>query len=181
MTSVRDAGLLLGAVLDSMGIAFAIGGSFASSVHGIARSTQDLDFIAAILPGQVETFVAAVEKDFYVDAEAIREAMAHRRAFNVIHFATGLKIDIFPASSHPLGAPQLQRRGPAASFPVISAEDTILVKLCDGGETSERQWNDLRNVVKVQGERLDRDYLRVWSRELGVSDLLVRLLSKDTE
>ncbi len=71
--------------------------------------------------------------------------------------------------------------GSAATFPVISAEDTILVKLDwyrDGGESSERQWNDLRNIVKVQGDRLDRAYLREWSHELGVSDLLVKLLNE---
>jgi hypothetical protein len=190
MSSVREAGLQLGRVLESMSIPYAIGGSFASSVHGIARPTQDLDFIAAILPAQVEAFAAAIRKDFYVDADAIRQAIQYRRSFNVIHFASGLKIDIFPASSHDLGQQQLKRRriaettilgGPAAPFPVISAEDTILVKLRwyrDGGETSERQWNDLRNIVKVQGNRLESEYLREWSRQLRVADLLDRLLSE---
>jgi hypothetical protein len=65
-------------------------------------------------------------------------------------------------------------------LPVISAEDTILVKLSwyrDGGESSERQRNDVLNIVQVQGQRLDWGYLREWSRELGVSDLLDRLFA----
>jgi hypothetical protein len=191
MSSVRDAGLQLGAVLESLNISYAIGGSFASSVHGVARPTQDLDVIAAIVPVQADALATALEKDFYVDSEAIRQAIRHRRSFNLIHFATGLKIDIFPASSDDLGQEQLKRRRlaettilgePAASFPVISAEDTILAGLRyrDGDESSERQWNDLRNIVKVQGDRLDLDYLREWSGRLRISDLLIRLLGETT-
>jgi hypothetical protein len=45
-----------------------------------------------------------------------------------------------------------------------------------GGEQSERQWRDVVGVVKVQGERLDYEYLQKMSAELQVGDLLVRLL-----
>jgi hypothetical protein len=190
MSSVRDAALLVGDLLDSMGITYAMGGSFASSIHGIARPTQDLDLIAAIPPGRIDAFVTAFQRDFYVDSESIQSAIRFRRSFNLIHLETGFKIDIFPVGSHALGPQQLKRRrveqssilgGPAVTVPVISPEDTILVKLSwyrDGGETSERQWNDLRSIVRVQGDRLDQEYLREWSRELGVSDLLDRLLSE---
>jgi hypothetical protein len=190
MSSVRDAVLQVGKALESIGIPYAIGGSFASSVHGVARATQDVDFIAAILPGNAAAFAAALQDAFYVDPEAIREAIRYRRSFNIIHFASGFKIDIFPASAHDLGSQQLKRRrnaetallgGPPALFPVISAEDTILVKLRwyrDGGESSERQWNDLRNIVRVQGARLDVAYLREWSKFLNVADLLERLLGE---
>jgi hypothetical protein len=64
---------------------------------------------------------------------------------------------------------------------VISPEDTVLVKLSwyrAGSEVSERHWNDLRNIVRVQGELLDYGYMHKWSHELGVSDLLARLLSE---
>jgi hypothetical protein len=175
----------------SLAIAYAMGGSFASSVHGIARSTQDLDLIADIRSAQVEAFVAAFHKDFYVDGDSIRAAIQFRRSFNLIHLGTGFKIDIFPIGSHALGPQQLKRRrleqssvlgGPLMTFPVISPEDIVLVKLTwyrDGGETSERQWNDLRNIVRVQGEQLDQVYLGEWSRELGVSELLRKLLAEE--
>lgn len=189
MASIRDAAVQLIQALESLNIPYAVGGSFASSIHGVARPTQDLDLIAAILPGQVTDLAAGLQKEFYVDPEAIRQALRYRRSFNVIHLSTGFKIDVFPVSSHDLGPQQLKRRRmeetvilgePAVSFPVISAEDTILVKLCwyrDGGGSSERQWNDLRNIVKVQGKALDLEYLREWSQRLRVADLLTNLLS----
>ncbi len=64
---------------------------------------------------------------------------------------------------------------------VASAEDIVLAKLERfriGGEVSERQWRDVLGVLKVQGERLDQDYLRRWADALNVSDLLERALSE---
>ncbi len=47
-------------------------------------------------------------------------------------------------------------------FPVASAEDMILSKLDwyrRGGESSERQWNDVLDMIQVCGTNLDADYL----------------------
>jgi hypothetical protein len=58
---------------------------------------------------------------------------------------------------------------------VLSPEDVILFKLewyRLGGETSERQWLDVQNVLKAQAERLDRGYLAHWAKELSVDALL---------
>jgi len=63
---------------------------------------------------------------------------------------------------------------------VSTAEDTILRKLewyRAGGETSERQWNDVRGILQMSGVRLDIEYLRSWAKFLRVRDLLERLLA----
>ena len=65
-------------------------------------------------------------------------------------------------------------------LPVASPEDTILAKRLwyrRGGEVSDRQWSDIRGIVEVQKGHLDLDYLRRWARDLGVEDLLERILS----
>ena len=64
---------------------------------------------------------------------------------------------------------------------VATPEDTVLHKLRwfrDGGEVSQRQWMDAVGVLEVQVDRLDREYLARWARELGVSDLLERALGE---
>jgi hypothetical protein len=43
-----------------------------------------------------------------------------------------------------------------------------------GGEVSERQWSDVLGIIRTQGDRLDRDYLAQWARQLDVGDLLER-------
>jgi hypothetical protein len=64
---------------------------------------------------------------------------------------------------------------------VSSAEDTVLRKLewyKIGGQVSERQWLDVLGVLRIQGERLDRDYLEYWAEELELADLLERALAE---
>lgn len=58
---------------------------------------------------------------------------------------------------------------------LCSPEDTILHKLQwyrAGGGVSDRQWSDVLGVLKVQTNALDRTYLRYWSGELGLTELL---------
>jgi len=47
-----------------------------------------------------------------------------------------------------------------------------------GGETSDRQWRDVLGIVRVQGDGLDRAYLRAHAPVLGVDDLLERVLNQ---
>jgi hypothetical protein len=91
------------------------------------------------------------------------------------------KVDIFVAKERPFDQQQIARRQPQVLEPpdhiayVASPEDVILAKLewyRQGGEVSERQWQDIQGILDVQGERLDRAYLQQWATSLQVSDLL---------
>jgi hypothetical protein len=179
---------LLAEELKKLGIPFMVTGSLASSIHGIYRTTADIDLVADIQLHHISLLSANLEKEFYADPQLMRHGLQHARSFNLIHYASGSKFDIFPLSSDPYQQAQFQRRtledsglGSAGSLlvPVASAEDIILNKLSwyrAGGEVSDRQWNDIRGVIAVRGERLDCDYLRKWASHLGVADLLERVL-----
>ena len=58
------------AALDALKIPFFIGGSVASSAHGVMRSTQDLDVVADLREDQIAPLAAALGPDFEVDREA---------------------------------------------------------------------------------------------------------------
>jgi hypothetical protein len=170
--------------LDALGVRYYIGGSLASSTHGLARSTVDVDLVAELRTEHAERLAGMLSEDFYVDAGMIRDAVRERGSFNVIHFATTIKIDVFIPKARGLDRAALQRtvqRCPYEDddreFPLASAEDIILSKLewyCAGGETSERQWTDVIGVMKIQANHLDWDYLQRWAPELGITDLLNR-------
>jgi hypothetical protein len=167
-----------------------VGGSLASSVHGFFRSTNDIDLVAAIQPEHVSLLATRLQSAFYIDADTIREALSQRRPFNLIHLASGYKFDFFPAAGNPYFETQIERswpqeialdEGTAIRCPLATPEDTILAKLAwyrAGGEQSERQWNDVRGILTIQGSNLDWSYMRTWASYLEVSDLLDRIYSE---
>src|SRR5690349_2196151 len=79
--------------LDALGIPYRVGGSIASSIHGVPRNTLDVDFVVDLGFEQVAPLVAALESEFYVDDEMIRSAIRHRTSFNVIDLNTLDKAD----------------------------------------------------------------------------------------
>lgn len=170
-----------------MGIAWYVGGSVASTVHGRFRATNDVGLIAGLRAEHAEAMRMALDADHYVDGGSIRDAVHRRSSFNLLHFETGLKIDVFVAADSEYEASVRARRvlqpvgdGPSArQLWIASAEDTILAQLAwcrRGGEVSERQWSDLQGVMELRNCDLDIDYLRRWAPALGVADLLERAL-----
>ncbi len=169
-------------------IPYLVGGSMASALYGVARSTLDADIVADIRLEQVRELVAALGADFYADDELISSAIEHRSSFNLIHLNTMFKVDVFIRKDRPFDQSQLDRRveqvlatNPEQKAFIATAEDTILAKLewyRMGGEVSDRQWRDILGVLKVQASRLDLDYLQNWADNLTVADLLQRALKE---
>ena len=173
---------------ERLGIPYAVGGSLASSLHGVMRSTLDVDIVADMRLEDIPPLVAALSKDFYADDEMMRDAIEHKSSFNLIHYETAFKVDIFIRKSRAFDQMQLERRrtsviatDPEQSLYVTSPEDVILSKLewyRMGGEVSDRQWRDILGVLKTRAGELDLDYLRKWAKDLRVSDLLERALTE---
>ena len=172
------------ATLDKLSITYYVGGSVASSVYGVARTTLDADLVALLRDEHVGALVEELRAGYYVSAPMIRSAIKSHSRFNVIHLATMFKVDVFTVKSRPFDQSALQRirkdtlgsEEPLEVF-VASAEDVLLNKLewyRIGEEISERQWTDVLGVLRVQRNVLDYEYLRRWATDLEVLDLLER-------
>ena len=175
----------LAAVLEALGLRYAVGGSLASSVAGEPRSTQDADISVDLTPEHVEAMAEALAERFYVPIERLRQAAREHKSVNLIHLATAMKIDLFVAGGTSIDEDVLCRRmrfapeSVSRALFVYTPEDILLHKLRWyrlGGDSSERQWRDIVGIVRVQGRSLDRDYLGQGASRLGVSDLLGRVL-----
>ncbi|HYT91393.1 MAG TPA: hypothetical protein VEL76_21955 [Gemmataceae bacterium] len=174
---------VLGA-LTKLGIPYALGGSMASSIHGIARYTQDADVTVEPFSGKEAQLVALFGSDYYVSLPAVRQAVRDRSSFNILQTRAGFKIDVFVRKDTPFEEAALARRvqfslpeqaGPPIDL--LTAEDVILFKLHWyrlGNESSSQQWVDVLGVLKVQAGRLDEAHLDRFAAELGVGDLLAR-------
>ena len=150
----------------------------------VPRQTQDVDLVAKLRPEQIEPLFAALGVDFYADPEPARRALAQRSSFNVLHLASGVKVDIFRLGDSAFDRSEFERAeltrlygDDPVRIRVKTAEDIVLRKLQWyrlGGETSDRQWTDVVGCLRA-GAR-DGDYLRRWAAELGVTDLLEQAL-----
>ena len=174
---------------DDLHVGYYIGGSVASSALGLPRTTIDVDLVADLSAHHVCPLAKRLEREYYLNSETLSDAVKEREAFNLIHLATMLKLDVFVLKTTAYDQTTSQRARKRALFPEIgerefvlaSAEDVALHKLHWyelGGRVSERQWGDVVGVLKVQGDQLDLDYMRRWARELEVEDLLSTALEQ---
>ena len=180
--------LAVARVFERMGIPYFVGGSLASSAHGVARATLDADIVARLEAQQAGRFAKELGPEFYADIDAIADAAARRSSFNVIHIATAFKVDVFVPRATAYADVEMERResqvideDTGETLVFATAEDTLLAKLLwyrQGDAVSERQWRDVLGILRVAGRGLDGSYLSRWAGELGVADLLDRALGE---
>ncbi len=171
-------------LLETLDIPYYIGGSVASSLQGEIRYTEDLDLVINIQSSQVQSVLNAFSEDFYISEIAVEDAMRGRTSsFNVIELETTEKADMFVMRKDAFALSKMERRQlyvpidrpQSDGIYLCSPEDTVLQKLVWYRMTkneSQRQWRDVLGVLKLQGDRLDFEYLQKWALELELSDLL---------
>lgn len=171
-------------VLNRLEIRYAIVGSFASGAWGEPRMTRDIDIVIELTASKVNPLCAAFPEDsFYVSRAAIEEAVAHGSQFNVIHPASGNKIDFMIAGGG-WPASQLARRREflfednTTAF-IAAPEDVILGKLVyyRAGE-SEKHLRDITGILMVSGGQLDHEYIAQQTGPLGVSEIWDAILER---
>jgi hypothetical protein len=175
-------------ILEHLSIPYHLGGSFASTIHGVPRQTRDVDIVVDLSLEQGRHLVRSLAGDYYIDERMVADAVSRRASFNAIHLATGFKVDFFVKGDQQFDEVELQRSvteqivaEPPRWAAVKSAEDIVLRKLQwfkDGGAISDRQWQDLLGVLKAQEGRLDAPYLDTWARRLQVFELLAKARSE---
>ncbi|MBE0537796.1 MAG: hypothetical protein IH624_19220 [Phycisphaerae bacterium] len=179
-------------IFDALGIAYAVGGSMASSVYGRVRFTQDADLTVEPFAAKAQQFLERAAKDYYISADAMRYALDHRTSFNIniIHIGTAFKIDLFIRGESEFQKQLIPRRrmvrlseNDEAPFAVVSPEDILLLKLTwyvQGGRTSDRQRDDVKGILATQQNTLDFAYLKKWAVVLEVADVLENALKELT-
>jgi hypothetical protein len=174
--------------LESLGVEYAIGGSFASITYGEVRTTIDIDISIALPPPEVKRFVEAIQKlGYYLDMDTIVDAMIHKMPFNIIDAESGYKADMFLVEPTPLEQSVMSRRRRIAYDPLqqtataalYSPEDVIIYKLKYflAGQ-SQKHLRDIAAMLVVQGNSLDYNYIAHWATDIGAMELWNKLLTE---
>jgi hypothetical protein len=160
--------------LEQARISYMLTGSFASSIYGKGRASQDIDLIIEADEAQTRQLVnVLLLNDFYAERGAALEACRRKSMFNAIDNVTGLKIDFIFRKPRKFSEEEFQRRQSAlvqgVEFLTATAEDIVLSKLewaKLGG--SARQIEDVVDILKVRWNELDHAYIEKWVGELGL-------------
>jgi len=162
-------------VLERLDIVHMVVGSMASGAYGEPRLTLDIDIVVEMSAKEVPDFCAAfVAPEFYVSEAAVREAVRSRFKFNVLHPASGNKIDFMFPTNDMWGRTQLERRQRVYLLPdresfTASPEDVIISKLryfAEGG--SEKHLRDVTGILRIRGSQVDRRIIAHWAQALGL-------------
>lgn len=160
----------------------------ATIAYGEPRMTIDIDVVVALAADRLDEFCAAFPfPEFYCSPDAARKAVEQCRQFNIIHPTSGLKVDVMIPADSEFNRSRLGRRiriqaGSEFAAWFASPEDVIIKKLeyyREGG--SEKHLRDIAGVLKVRGDRIDRQYIQDWTNRLGLTEQWSKILARESQ
>ena len=164
------------AALEHHDIPYMVTGSVASSIHGIPRSTNDLDIVIAPNREQLRQLVSFVKRfGYFAQAEAAEDALRKHDQFNIIDFPNAWKVDLIIRKEREFSVTEFERREEVdvgdLRFVVAKPEDVLIAKLEWAKiSPSERQMQDAAGILIVQGAQLDLRYVEKWVTELDLHE-----------
>jgi len=153
--------------LDALRIPYMVVGSLSTNFYGIPRATQDADIVVQLEPGALSALAGRLGPSFRLDPQMSFETVTASRRY-ILHVAdSAFTIELFLLSEDPHDQQRFARRRRERIVNrdvfVPSAEDAIITKLRwshAGGRLKDIE--DAENVIAVQGDRIDWDYVTSW-------------------
>lgn len=177
--------------LEDLHVPSYLGGSIASSLHGMQKLAQDIDLVVDLGNQVLPSLLAALGQHYLLEEDEARKAMRARTSFPLIHLDSLMKIDVV-LSKHEafdtftrqlIRCHTLDERYPP--IPLASAAEMTLFKIQryqrnersrTDGMQDDAKWNDILGMLKVQGPDLDLPLLEKWAGTLGLADTWHRAL-----
>jgi hypothetical protein len=163
--------------LEASSIPYMLVGSFSSNVYGVERSTQDADFVIELIDQTIGELARRLAPLIRVDRQLSFETVTMTKRFVANVADSPFQIEFFLLSEDPHDKERFRRRrqvslaGREVWLPTV--EDVIITKLrwlLLANRSKDR--SDARDVIAVQFERIDWDYVYFWCDQHGTRALL---------
>ena len=164
--------------LEEIGVNYMATGSVASMLYGIPRFTHDLDLVIDLPSHQIEGVEAVFPlKEFYCPPSEVLviESRRQRRGhFNIIHHATGFKADIYIHCTDQFQAWGLAHKArielPNGEGLWTAPPEYVIVRKLEYYREghSEKHLHDIKGMLEVSGDSIDRTVILTWVKELGL-------------
>ena len=166
------------AALNTAGIPHVLVGAFARNYYAEPRSTKDADVVLAVTTAGLRPFLAALGPNFRLDEQLAFETNTGTLKNVLIHAESGFTVELFYLSNEAHDQERFKRRR-ATSYEgqptfVLTAEDYIVTKL---RWPRSKDFDDVRDVVALQDEALDWNYIHHWADLHGTRVKLDRVRS----
>ena len=167
--------------LEGSGIDYMLVGSMAGNFWGVPRSTHDIDFVIEYDETQIAAIISAFQDDFFIQEVSVQSGLRPPHQFNALDNRSALKVDFFRVAGDEYEFERFRRRKRVSLFNqpawIAATEDVLLHKLrWHKMSPTDRQLTDARGILLVSGDMLDRAYMEHWAEQIGVIDLLRRVM-----
>ena len=151
--------------LNSAGLEYMVTGGLVANVHGIARTTQDADIVVQMEGGNFATFARALPPALRLDPQISFETITGSQRHIVEVENSPFRIELFFLSADAHHQERFRRRT-WSYLPdlereawIATAEDMVIQKV---RWNRDKDRDDARNILAVQGDALDFAYIERW-------------------
>lgn len=168
------------AVIDArvaLGVEYMVVGALSSNFYGVPRSTEDADIVMELGEASLSDVVRRLGPEFRLEPQATFETITMTTRHIVKVPSIGFTIELFLLSDDKHDRERFRRRRSVAmhgrTVVLPSAEDVIITKLYWAlTRKHPKDREDVRDVVAVQNQNLDWDYIYSWADRHGTRALL---------
>ncbi|HSW45488.1 MAG TPA: DUF6036 family nucleotidyltransferase [Phycisphaerae bacterium] len=174
---------ILIAVLDALQarhVPYMLTGSLTTNFYGIPRSTMDVDLVVSIAAESIRDLLGFLPSNFRLDPQVSFETVTGTTRYVLEVEDHDYKAELFLLSEEPHDSSRFARRRQTMLVGrqvfVPTPEDVVISKLrwCLRARRP-KDLEDVRNVLAVQRDRLDYEYINRWCAEHGTLELLEEL------
>ena len=150
-----------------------ISGSVASMFYGRPRMTHDIDLVVSISLDSALSLLRDIIDEYYISEEGIKDALANKTMFNIIHNISGFKIDCWILTNSEFDISRFSRRQKhkveERDLYFSTPEDTLIIKLMWlKGSGHKKHAEDVSDLLRLFPGTLEYEYIWKWIEKLGL-------------